>query len=180
MPICSNQRAIPDDLSLRVATPADEVAVSAILRSSYGRLYRGWYRDEALTKALPAMARANPALLASGRYFLVEDAAGPIACGGWSAERPGGGATPGVGHVRHFATHPDHLGRGAASAILERCMREAAAHGLVELECQSSLAAEAFYASHGFNSLGAVNVSIGGAPFACMLMKRSLDDVGPC
>lgn len=174
MPVCSNERAIPNGLELRVAGPADAAAVGDVLAASYGALYRGWYRDDALDRALPAMTRANPALLASGRYFLVEEAGAAISCGGWSFEKLGGPPTSRLAHVRHFATRPDHLGRGAASLIIQRCFEEARAAGAVEMEALSSLAAEAFYAGHGFRPLAQVNVPMAGAAFACVLMRRPL------
>jgi N-acetylglutamate synthase-like GNAT family acetyltransferase len=176
MPACSNERAMPGGLTLRVAGSSDAAAVAAVLAASYGTLYRGWYRDDVLDRALPAMTRANPLLLASGRYFLVEDSGAAISCGGWSFEKPGGFATSRLAHVRHFATRPDHLGRGAASLIIARCFDEARANGAVEIEALSSLAAEAFYAGRGFRPMAHVRLPMGGAAFACVLMRRPLAD----
>jgi hypothetical protein len=45
--------------TLRVATPDDARKVSDVLAASYSTLYRGWYRDDVLAAALPAMTRAN-------------------------------------------------------------------------------------------------------------------------
>ncbi|MFN3960053.1 MAG: GNAT family N-acetyltransferase [Parvularculaceae bacterium] len=160
--------------TLRVATPDDARKVSDVLTASYSALYRGWYRDDVLALALPAMTRANPRLLASGRYFLCEREGRPAACGGWSLEAPHGAAEPGRGHLRHFGTHPDHLGRGLACAIVERSLAEARAAGAREMEVLSSLTAEAFYAGRGFKTLSAAAIAIGGVSFACMLMRRGL------
>lgn len=177
MPACSNERAIPGDFALRAATPADASAVGAVLAASYGALYRGWYRDDVLDKALPAMTRANPILLASGRYFLVEERGRAISCGGWSFDRPGAPPTPRLAHVRHFATRPDRLGRGAASLIIERCFLEARGAGAAEIEALSSLAAEAFYAGHAFRPMAHVHMPVSGVAFACVLMRRPLADL---
>lgn len=160
--------------TLRIATPDDARKVSDVLGASYSRLYRGWYRDDVLAASLPAMTRANPQLLASGRYFLCERKNMAVACGGWSLAPPQGGAEAGRGHLRHFGTHPDHLGIGCASAIAERCFDEARAAGCSEMEVLSSLTAEAFYAGRGFRTVSAAAATIGGVPFACMLMRRGL------
>lgn len=159
---------------LRAATPADAQAVGDVLAASYSTLYRGWYRDEVLATALPAMTRARPELLASGKYFIVERQGRVASCGGWSLGAPAGGGQPGRGHIRHFATHPDHLGKGCAGAIISRCLDEARAEGLAGMECLSSLTAEAFYARHGFDAVAPTSVTVGGASFACILMRRAL------
>lgn len=163
------------ELKLRVATLDDADAVSRVLARSYGVLYRGWYRDDVLDAALPAMTRANPALLSSGRYFIVEADGAARACGGWSAGAPGGGAAPGLAHVRHFATDPDYLNRGFGGAMLSRAIDEAGAAGFAEIECVSSLAAEAFYARHGFRQIEMVRQPMGGGEFACVRMRRATE-----
>ena len=160
---------------IRPAAPEDTDAVSRVLERSYGVLYRGWYQDEVLAAALPAMTRANPRLLASGRYFVAEIDGAIVACGGWSPEKPGIGVIPRLAHVRHFATDPDFINRGCGGAILCRCFDEATAAGFAEIESVSSLTAEAFYARHGFRQVAIVRQPMGGALFACVLMRRRLD-----
>ncbi|HBK92469.1 MAG TPA: GNAT family N-acetyltransferase [Parvularcula sp.] len=160
--------------TLRIARPDDANRVQDVLAASYSTLYRGWYRDEILAAALPLMTRARPELLASGRYFLCQWQGRAIACGGWSFANPRGGADAGRGHIRHFGTHPDFTGRGAASAMVERCLGEARAGGCMEMECLASLTAEAFYAGRGFKTVAPTSISVGGAAFACMLMRREL------
>ncbi len=158
----------------RVATLEDAQSVGAVLAASYSTLYRGWYRDDVLDKALPAMTRARPELLLSHRYFVVECDSAVISCGGWSINDPRSGARASNGHIRHFGTHPRYLNRGAAGAIMHRCLSEAAQAGLTEMACLSSLAAEAFYMKHGFDVVAPTAVTIGGVSFACMLMRRKI------
>lgn len=159
---------------LHVATPQDAAEISRVIGASYSTLYRGWYRDEVLDAALPRMSRAKPALLGSGTYYVALLGGVIVACGGWSRNAPGGGETAGLGHVRHFATHPDHLGRGCGGAILRRCIHDAQAASLSALFCLSSLAGEAFYARHGFVSEGVASSVIGGVQFACIAMRLRL------
>lgn len=163
------------EATLRVARPEDAAEISRVLRASYGTLYRGWYQDDVLAAALPAMTRANPRLLASGRYFVAEIDGAIVSCGGWSPEKPGIGVIPRLAHVRHFATDPDFINRGCGGALLRRSLDEAKAARFAEIESISSLTAEAFYARHGFRQVEMVRMPVGGVSFACVLMRRRLD-----
>ena len=161
-------------ISLRVATPEDAARVSAVLAASYGTLWQGAYAAEALAAVLPLVSRARPELLASGRYFLALNGEVLVAVGGWSLEDPATGrAMPGQGHVRHFATHPGHLRRGAAGLILRRCLAEAEAAGVTEMLCLASLPSEAFYAAQSFRTLRREETRIGGRiVLPSLLMRR--------
>jgi GNAT superfamily N-acetyltransferase len=138
-------------LHIRTAMPADAEALSEVIFASYSRLYRGWYPDDMLDAALPMMSRANPQLLASGTYYVAEISGEAAGCGGWTKTPPGGGnATPGIAHIRHFATHPDHIRKGVARSLIEHCLKEAGRAGVRLFKCMSSLPAEGFYARMGF------------------------------
>ena len=59
--------------------------------------------------------------LESGKFFVAESAESGetriLACGGWSLHRPGSREViAGLGHLRHFAVHPDCIGKGRAGA----------------------------------------------------------------
>lgn len=137
---------------LRVATPQDAEAVSGLLRTSYPKLMRSTYGDDVLAPALELMTKANPSLLNSGTYYVAELVTGSlVGCGGWTPERPGTKSVePGLGHIRHFAVHPDWTRRGVGRAILAFCDRAARAAGTRTFECYSSLNAETFYRALGF------------------------------
>ena len=164
------------EFRIRQATPQDEAAVSALLHASYPALMAPAYDAALLRAALPAIARANPALLASGTYFVAEAGAGrPVGCGGWTTERPGGGVEPGLGHVRHFATHADWAGRGVGRALSAACETQARTRGVGAFECYASLNAEGFYAALGFETLGPMQVHLGpDLAFPALRMRRAL------
>lgn len=61
-----NVPELPDEIVVRVATPADEPAVNALLAASYPALMRESYEAAVLAAALPMITQANPALLSSG------------------------------------------------------------------------------------------------------------------
>lgn len=76
-------------MRLRTADPSDALAVTALLERAYPTLMAAFYDADVLAVALPAMSKANPALLASRTYYVVEDGEQIIGCGGWTAEKPG-------------------------------------------------------------------------------------------
>lgn len=151
--------------AVRVTTPADAAAVAAVLTASYPVLLAPSYDAALLAKALPLMTRANPALLASGTYYLAETADDtPIGCGGWTFARPGAPddpIVPDLAHIRHFATDPAWTGRGVGRALFERCRADAQAAGARRFEAYSTLAAEAFYRRMGFETVARFNVAMG-------------------
>jgi GNAT superfamily N-acetyltransferase len=176
--------------TLRIATPEDADAVTRLLQRSYPELMRASYDDEVLTAALPLITSANPTLLASGTFYLVEFEGEVEACGGWTPERPPGdlvasaidpdGAASSVAfegeaaHLRHFATDPAHTGRGLGREIVERCLADARARGLARFECLSSLNAEPFYARLGFERLALVQLRLTeGVELPSVYMRRS-------
>lgn len=137
---------------LRTASPDDRAVVSDLLGQSYRVLMADAYPADLLAQALPVITKANPVLLASGRYGLIEDEAGRLlACGGWSLERPGSGVVvEGLAHIRHFAVHPDAVRHGLGRQLYQWCEDAARTHGMTQFECHASLNAEGFYRRLGF------------------------------
>lgn len=123
------------------------------------------------------MTRANPALLRSGRYYVAETAEGTIVgCGGWSQGRPGTNEVEaGLAHIRHFGTHPDWTKRGIGRAIYQSCEDAARAAGFDAFECHSSLNAEKFYHSLGFDRVRFMDIELDcGRVLRAVLMHRRL------
>jgi len=168
---------MPDAFAVRVATPADDAAVNELLAASYPALMRGSYDAVLLAAALPLMTQANPTLLSSGTYYLAETADGAVAgCGGWTRERPGSGeVVSSLAHIRHFATHPDWVGRGVGRAIYTECAAAARRAGVRRFECYASINAEGFYMALGFKSVRGMSVPMGPRlEFPSILMMRSI------
>lgn len=153
----------------------DEAAVGGLLSRCYSKLLAEWYSEDLLTQVLPLMTRAQPKLLASPTYYVVERGDALIGCGGWTLEGPGGREPEGgLGHVRHFATDPQYLRRGIARSILSRCISDARGQGLERLECHSTLAAESFYRAQGFRTREHFDVRMGpntAFPAVCMILE---------
>ena len=146
---------MPVDHTVRTAGPGDSNAIETLLKASYFALFKSGYDQATLDAVLPIITRANPVLLSSGRFYMTAAGTRATGCGGWSIERPGTGEIEsGLGHIRHFAVHPDWLRRGIGAAILQKSVDEARRIGLGRLECNSSLVAVDFYAAHGFQDAG--------------------------
>lgn len=148
-------------INLRTTTLDDQAIVENILAASYGTLMKGFYSQDVLASAVPFMSKAQPALLTSGTYYLAGINGQTGACGGWTKAVPGGeGAEdPAVAHVRHVATHPDHLRKGLARALMAHCFKEAKLAGATRFSCFSSLSAVEFYQSIGFRPIAEKSVA---------------------
>lgn len=163
-------------MHLRSTKAEDAPQITALLQRSYPVLMASAYEPTALAAALPLMTRANPALLATGTYYVVETQGKIVGAGGWTRDKPGGGGFDGeTGHIRHFATDPDHLRQGIGRVLIERCLTDARFAGLSQMECFASLNAVAFYAASGFEALGPLDIRIGGTvPLPSLHMRRPL------
>jgi GNAT superfamily N-acetyltransferase len=149
-------------LTVRRAEPGDLAAVDRLLLRSYPRLLAADYPPSTLVLAVPRLVRAKPELLASGRYFVAEDAEGRLlAAGGWSRSHAvGAGIVEDMGHVRHVATDPTVVRQGIGRALMDRVMQDARAAGMQWLDCLSTRTAVPFYQALGFRSLHGVDVPL--------------------
>lgn len=164
-------------MRLRVTTPEDADAVGAVLGPSYAQLMAPPYAADLFARVLPSITRANPALLSSGRYYLVESDEGePAGCGGWSSDPPGRREEdPRRAHIRHFATHPAWTRRGVGRILYARCEADARAAGFTRFEAWASLGGETFYALLGFRRLGPMEAPMpGGVMFPAIRMEREI------
>ena len=163
--------------AIRVTTSKDAQSISDLLETSYPALMQDSYEEPVLAAGLSLICRANPSLLASGTYYIAEtEDKVVVGCGGWTRERPGqGDVVPGLGHVRHFATHPAWLGQGIGRAIYLVCEQEARRAGVTQLECYSTMNAEGFYTALGFKYVGRFDVNLSNSvSLPGILMRRSI------
>jgi GNAT superfamily N-acetyltransferase len=165
-----------DDLVLRHATRADLAEVDALLANSYPRLLANDYAPSILVTALPIIARARPELVASGRYFVAEDAGRIVGAGGWSMGAPSDGRqVSGTGHIRHVVTDYRVQRRGIGRRLMGAVLGDVEDAGITVLECLSTLTARAFYESLGFQATGPVNVALRpGIDFPAIHMIRRI------
>lgn len=153
---------IPTSYSVRKSNAADLGAVTELLQVSYPALMKAAYDPEMLGPALTLMTRANPALVSASTYYVAESGDGTlVGCGGWTRERPGDGVvSEGIGHIRHFGTHPEWTRRSIGSSIYRLCEAGAREAGVRRFECYSSLNAEGFYSSLGFERIAVIDLQL--------------------
>ncbi len=146
-----------------MANPDDESRVSALLLASYAVLMADAYDAGVLAAALPRMTRANPRLLGSGTFYVVDGPdASIVGCGGWTLATPGTDtSTAGVAHLRHFATHPAYTRRSVGRLVYDRCAASARLAGADRFHAYSSLTAVPFYASMGLAPVRDFDLSLG-------------------
>jgi N-acetylglutamate synthase-like GNAT family acetyltransferase len=139
---------------------------------------RAAYDEVVLEPALELMMKANPVLLASGTFYVAEsNDRVVIGCGGWTREPPPGDheVGPNLGHIRHFATHPEWTNRGVGRAIYDLCEADARSVGIDSFECNSALNAEGFYSAVGFESIRKLDVALQpDVVFPGVLMHREI------
>ena len=169
-------------LSLRTASLDDLLAVDKLLSRSYPRLLSADYPPSTVVLAVPRLVRARPELLASGRYFLAEDAEGRLlAAGGWSHLNPlGQGGLPRTAQVRHVATDPAFVRQGVGRALMLKVMQQARIAGVERLDCLSTRTAVPFYRALGFRVLHGVDVTLApGIVFPTVRMMADLPQHNP-
>ncbi|SPH17304.1 hypothetical protein DEA8626_00821 [Defluviimonas aquaemixtae] len=157
--------------TIRIATLSDLAAVDALLARAYPRLLAKHYPPSLRVMAVPHLARAQPALLASGRYYLAVNGTGQVlGAGGWSPSRRKEHAD-----IRHFVTDDRHVRRGIGREIMERIFADVKAAGIARLDCLATRMAVPFYGAMGFAELGPVRINLGpGIDFPAVRMQRTL------
>ena len=165
----------PVNIDVRVAGAGDVPGVDDLLARSYPRLLAPDYPPSVLVTAIPLIARAQPRLVRSGRYYVAVLGDAIVGAGGWSGRGPSGEDAPGVAHVRHFVTDPDQTRRGIGSAILTTCFEAASEAGFQGMACYSTRTAVPFYAANGFEAKGEVEIPLRpGIGFPAIAMVRRI------
>ncbi len=166
---------MPSAFEIRAARPGDLAPLDALYARSYPRLLKPDYPPSVLVTALPLISRAQPALLASGTYFVAETPDGQlIGAGGWTRTRRARTAD-----IRHFVTDADHLRQGVGRALMQEVFATAAAARFRHLLCKSTFTAVPFYAAQGFRALDPYEVELRpGVTFPAIAMERALSSAG--
>ena len=147
-----------DQLALRPATPADTDAVHRLVAATFPRLLKADYPPSVMVTAVPLIARANPRLIASGRFWLAEQDGEVVGVGGWSPLGSSGSAA----EVRQLVVDWRHARQGIGRRLMDRLRAETAAVGARRLEVLATRTAVPFYRSMGF--IGRTEVAVSLAP----------------
>jgi GNAT superfamily N-acetyltransferase len=149
--------------SFRAATLDDVPALVDVIARSARGLSRQDYTDAQIEAALGTAWGVDTELIRDGTYFAVEAGGAIIACGGWSKRRTLFGSDAQAGRrsdlldperdaarVRAFFVRPEWARQGVGRALLERCEREARAHGFRSVELAATLPGERLYRAFGY------------------------------
>lgn len=135
------------------------------------------YDEKLIASILPKVIRVNPKLLKSGSYYIaIDEGRNILGCGGWTHEKPGTNETVhGEAHIRHLAISPYHIGKGVGKALFEHSKNIAQKESVSIFICYSTLNAEPFYKSLGFESIKSIDVDMGdGLALPSILMKMKI------
>jgi len=172
---------------LRLATPADIPALSALIEASTRELSVGFYAPEQIEAAVTHVFGVDSQLIVDGTYYLIEEDHEPVAAGGWSARRTlyGGDQTKGAddpmldpavdaARIRAFFVHPRWARRGLARRLYAQCARAAWMAGFRSLELVATSPGEPLYIALGFSVVERSAVHAAGVAIPCATMRREL------
>ncbi len=175
-------------ISLRKAVPADIAALESLIARSARGLSGADYAPGQVEGALRGAFGVDSQLLADQTYFVAEEDGRIVGCGGWSYRSTlfGGDAREGrdaslldprrdAAKIRAFFVDPSNARRGIGSLLLERCEREARAHGFSEAQLMATLPGVRLYAARGYASAQVVHHEIGpGQTIDFVPMRKTL------
>lgn len=151
-------------MRIRPATRDDIPLLNALITRSARELSRGFYTEAETEAAIRFVFGVDTSLVDDGTYFVVEDGATLLGCGGWSRRRTlyGGDQRPmgevaelldparDAARIRAFFVAPDAARRGVGRALLAACAAAAHDAGFRSLELMATLPGVPFYAASGF------------------------------
>lgn len=165
-------RRVP--VRLRAATLDDRASLQELIARSAREIGGRDYSAEQIEGALQGTFGVDSQLILDGTYFVAEAGARLVGCGGWSmrrtlfggdsgSERDGARLDPAVdaARIRAFFVDPEHARSGIGRALLERCEREAAAHGFTRLELMATRPGVRLYGALGYQKAPAIHYSLG-------------------
>jgi GNAT superfamily N-acetyltransferase len=174
-------------MRLRVATPDDVPALSALIDRSVRSLSRSIYSPEQIDAALAHVFGVDSQLLADGTYYVIDAADRVVAAGGWSARQTlfGGDQMKRdddvaidvtmPARIRAFFVDPDWTRRGLARQLYDACETAARERGFLRFELMATLPGVPLYRALGFIDLERVDIPMpDGLVLPCLRMSREL------
>jgi GNAT superfamily N-acetyltransferase len=159
---------------LRLASLADVLEIEALIARSARALGAPHYRPSQIEGALRGAFGVDTQLLADRTYFVAEQGGRLAGCGGWSfrstlfggdarTDRDSSALDPRTqaAKIRAFFVDPACARRGIGSLLLERCEREARAHGFSRVELMATLTGVKLYAARGYVGGAMVHFEVG-------------------
>jgi GNAT superfamily N-acetyltransferase len=157
------------------------------MKASAAALFPRFYDERQSASAVRYIPVADLDLLADGTYFVLEQGAEVVACGGWSRRDKlyTGGEGEGDARLLDPATEParvramfvraDWTRRGLGRRILEACEEAARAEGFTRLVLSATLAGVPLYLAFGFREVEPHDVVLpDGVTIECVLMEKPI------
>jgi GNAT superfamily N-acetyltransferase len=175
----------PGLIRLRAARPDDRAALDQLHRYAFRASAQGIYDEAVIDDVAERCVPMNPALLASGRYWLIEAGGQPVASAGWSADPPAWIAAqrPELANelpwVRCVHIDPRISGAGLGAKLLQKIEHDVSAAGFQGVNAWVSLMTIPLYRGAGF--AGEVPVTLELAPsvrFIGLVMQRRFGQEG--
>lgn len=177
------------DVTCRLATPADLVALNDLMTLAIDRLQTGFLSHEQVM-ASRAIMGLDTQLVHDQTYFMVEEDGVVAGCGGWSrratlyggdhssASRDAALLDPlrDAARVRAMYTHPDFVRRGVGRRILDLCEKAAAAAGFVRVELMATLSGQPLYVACGYRVIEPAAVDVDGVSVPLLRMGKRLSE----
>ncbi len=161
------------EFQIRRATLEDVPALQGLIAIS-ARALSPDYTPEQVEAALRGAFGVDTQLIRDGSYYVIQAGERFAGCGGWSRRRTLFGSDARAGRdateldpaidaakIRAFFIHPDFARRGLGTQLLERCERDAAAHGFQRLELMATLPGVRLYAARGYSGTAPVDWPLG-------------------
>ena len=159
-----DRRKIVENRTVRVAVMEDVPALQQLIEVSARGLNSADYSPEAVEGLLKYVYGVDTQLLRDQTYFVVQEGAAFIGCGGWSRRKTLYGGdhhkadTPDplldtatdAARIRAFFVHPDWARQGVGSLLMQACEQAAREAGFRSLELMATLTGEFLYARFGF------------------------------
>jgi GNAT superfamily N-acetyltransferase len=176
------------NITLRPAVPGDIPVLERLIDLSVRGLQADDYTPAQIDLALRTVYGVDTQLIADGTYFVAEDGATIVGCGGWSKRKTLYGGDRFAGRedsllnpqsdpakIRAFFIHPEWVRRGIGGLILEACENAAIAAGFTRLEMGATLTGVPFYRVKGYAELEHLEVSMpGGETLPIVRMAKSV------
>jgi GNAT superfamily N-acetyltransferase len=150
----------------RLATEADLPVIRALMDIAIDEHLKA-FLDPAQVELSKSIMGLDTQLIADRTYFLVEEGARLVGCGGWSrrATLYGGDHSTSqrnaalldiatdAARVRAMYTHPDFARRGVGRLILQLCEGAAREAGFRSVELMATMSGEPLYKAAGYQQI---------------------------
>jgi GNAT superfamily N-acetyltransferase len=176
---------------LRLATPADEAAIDALMKASIKAIFPTFYDARQTASSTVHVGHVDRMLIDDGTYFVIDADGEPVACGGWSRRdklfsgssdqealvRPLDPATE-AARVRAMFVRADWTRRGLGTQILDACQAAAIAEGFRRLALMATLPGLPLYERFGFTVVRLEEIVLpDGVRLACAAMEKQIPGV---